>query len=552
MAMAAGTTGGAEEGTPTLIAGMQIRALAAYCACTMTCAYNGVVYAFPMLSVKLKAQGLSSDNVVIAGLMLQLGYGLVSYPFARFYMNKRLLGKYSPAQMDRIASIISAAMTLVASGIMIGAAAHASENDVPLSMPLFCIGFALWSAGLGVSFYQSMTIANYIFARDKALRRKAVAFNAFALGVGSLLWVVLFYYAMSKISLVNTLVTMTVMYAAAALFRIKYMVRGRFVTMPPEPSDPAPVRAPATAGVVVHDASTVVEMTSISGSVGANGASIAEDEPEKLSTVLPPPRPEEIPKVVATPRPRRIDYWSSPVVWFTSVSGFFAYGIGSVALNSLGNTAALFVPEDEVDATTFSLSITFLVWIIMSRIVTTLIYAHLNWPHVNTMWNLLLFVGMVVYTAYPTLPGAYLMACLVGFGFGGIISTLAVISTSSFPGGIADNSMNLSIAFTITSFGPFLMGLIKNAIFAKATESGLNTENFSNLSTYIFFVSTTFFSTACSMALGYHLKKAFKLEKQTMRAAALHASPPASVSEVDPDPETPMEENLLAVSGQRV
>jgi len=509
-----------------------------------------------MLTPKLQAAGLESSDVVIAGVMLQLGYGLISYPFAKFYMSN--FRNLSPSEMDRLVSVISAIIVCAGLGLLIGTVVHADNADETVSMPLVCIGFLLWSAGLGISFYQSMTITNYLFASDKAKRRKATAFQSFSLGIGSCLFVVLFYYGMTPLTLTNNYIVILGIYIACAAFRIKYMVRDRFEEIPslelPVPDIPVPSMVPGSIvlpseGIkstsqqqnqyqedlgsnLLHDTqagaagSTSIDLhqNSLGGTLedfsseshARVGSSIAPEIPSRSST--PPPA------YATERRPTRKEYWTSPVVWLTSVSAFFAYGIGSIFLNSLGNLAGDLVDDDMADAVTFDLTMTFLALIILSRLVSTIIYAHFNWPHVNTLWNALLFAGIVIYVAWPTLPGAYLACCFVGFGFGGIVSCMAVISTANFPGGVADGSVNLSIAFTVTSPGPFLLGLIETAIYEKSSLTDFNVDEIKSKGTYIYFLCATLFSTACSVALGIYLKRAFKLEQETLRALKFQPS----------------------------
>lgn len=473
---------------------------ASYIACALTCAYNGIVYAFPMLTTKLQGAGLSSSNVVIAGVMLQLGYGLISYPFAKFYT--RRFFNLGLAATDRLISIVSAIIVCIGLAMLLGAASVSASTNEPISMALVCIGCLCWSSGMGISFYQGMTIANITFAKNKALRRKAVAFLSFSIGIGSCFFVALFYYAMTPLTLLDNVVVIWAIYAGCAVFRIIFMVRKEVPQAIPASQavkDSEPVHG-SVPKVGLSDKKDP-ENTNISDTEARAGSSIA---PEVIV-------PQEIPPEER--RATRKDYFTSPIVWLLSVSAVLAYGIGSIFLNSLGNLAGYFVDdEDMMDKLTFQLSMTFLAMIILARFLTTLIYSYVNWPHVSTLWNCTVLAGMVIYVAFQSLAGAFLAAALIGFGFGGIVSCMAVVSSVSFPGGVADGSMNLAIAFSVTSPGPILLGLIGTAIYNASSLNEAGVVEIKSVSTYIYYLCVLSFGTFCAVLLGCYLNRALKLE----------------------------------------
>eukprot|EP00512_Aurantiochytrium_limacinum_P005664 CAMPEP_0171513348 /NCGR_PEP_ID=MMETSP0959-20130129/2167_1 /TAXON_ID=87120 /ORGANISM="Aurantiochytrium limacinum, Strain ATCCMYA-1381" /LENGTH=439 /DNA_ID=CAMNT_0012051409 /DNA_START=170 /DNA_END=1487 /DNA_ORIENTATION=- len=426
-----------------------------------------------------------------------------------------------------------------------------------------------------------MTIVNFLFASDKALRRKAVAFMTFAVGIGSCSFVILFYYAMTPLSLVNNYVTILCIFLLFSVLRVKYMVRDRFEEIPtlriPGPSMiPGSLVLPSLDTTLRESEEPSASSSSLAtsrhqdleipGSDGTNELALrdihspmpnAEGNQLRLvhnddshlrisSGIIAPATSDQQSPVFVEHRPTRKEYLESPVVWLTAISAFFAFGIGSIFLNSLGNLAqALVNADEEADKLTFNLTMTFLAMIILARLVGTIIYAHWNWPHVNTMWNAMLFGGLVIYVAYPSLAGAYLSSAFIGLDLEvGIVSCMAVISTVSFPGGVLDGSMNLAIAYTVTSPGPFILGLIQTVIYEKSSLSSFDVVEIKSTSTYIYFLSATLFSTICSIALGIQLKHLAKLELESL--SMLRSEP--AVPELVPASDASCQEQIIEMN----
>lgn len=522
---------------------------ACYLACTLTCMFNGFVYAFPILTPKFLKAGFDSSGVVMVGVMLLLGYGIISYPFARFYMGNFM--NLSPFTLDRLVSVVSTLVVSLSLCFLMGLVRYAEYHNESLSLPLTCLGYFWFSLGLGVSFYQSTTIASYLFAKDKALRRKAISIMSIGLGVGSCLFTALFYYTLPYFTLADDYVVVFAISILNSTFRIRYMVRDRFDEIPtlqiPQqfvvsgssvlPSISPPRRssadAPAEVGASIEESTpgrwpqlSSSELVRDQESETSSNVSLDLDPSNTNLRAFTPP-----PVHMTSRRPTHRDYLTSPLVWLTSVSVFFAYGTGGVFLYSLGDLAKELVEADQVDQTTFYLVLTFLAFIITARIAVIVIYAHYNWPHINTLWNMMLFGGLIFYVCYPSLAGAYGASALVGFGFGGIVSCTAIISTANFPGGVADGSINLAFAFTLVSMAPFLLALVQTSVYKKLPLTDWRISDVTRSSTFIYLFGVTLLGIASSVALGIHLKKAFKLEQETMRVlrnttSSLILSPP--------------------------
>lgn len=486
---------------------------ATYFGCVITCTYNGIAYAFPMLTTKFQDLGLSSSNVVVAGVLIQLGFGLISYPFAAFYTSGFM--NLGPLAMDRLVNVASTIIVCIGLGMLTRASAQAEKNGEPISVALVCIGCLLWSSGLGISFYQSLTIANEIFADRAATRRQAVAFLSFSVGLGSLFFVVLFYYAINPLSLLDNFGVIWGIFAFCAFYRMIYMVRRRApepALKVVEPSLPDTEVGKRTfenndIGSSTHDE----DQADADPKLVKSKAEAKEADPRYSNVVDGEVGDDDTSDTDSGNTQRRVtfyEYFTSPIVWLLSVSAFLSYGVGAIFLNSLGTLAGYFEEdEDQIDKLTFQFTVTLLCAIILSRFSTTVIYTYVNWSHLNSMWNFILLTGLIIYIAYPVVAGAFIGTALVGLGFGGVLSCLAVLATTSFPGGVIDGSMNLAIGFSVSSLGPILLSLIAIAIYKHSPLNDEDVVEIKSPSTYIYFLSLVAFAFVCSVALGFILKR---------------------------------------------
>jgi len=539
---------------PSVIVRGAFESHACYLACILTCAFNGIIYAFPIFTPKLQEAGLQGTDIVMVGVMLQLGYAVISYPFAKFYNGNVL--NLSPFALDRFVSAACTLLVCIAFCVLISGLIYSDQHHVPLSLTLTCTGHFLWSIGMGVSFFQSTTIVNFLFARDKGLRRKAVSIMSVGKAIASCLFAAMLYCTLPSFSLVNVYVVLFAIYILISTVRIRYMVRDRFDEIPTlhipgesivSDSLALATSASSSSAAVVMDNSELEERDRLTDDAEdvSSGVIVNNDlEGNTLDYSPQQSRPIELERETnddedetslsgtaqaldqlirtISRRPTRLDYLKDPVVWLTTVSGFFAFGIGAIYLYSLGNLAEEIVDAYSVSQTTFSLTMTFLGLVLFARVLVFIIYAHFKWAHINTIWNVFLFAGLIIYVAYPTLTGAYVATGLVGFGFGGIMTCTSVISTTSFPGGVADSAINLAVAFSLMNLGPFVLLLLMTVIYAKSPLTNFNEAEIKSISTYIYFLSVTFFSTACSAALGVYLNKSFKLERET---SSRHSQP---------------------------
>lgn len=535
---------------------------ACYVTCATTSATNGIMYAFPMLTPKLLNAGLSSSEVVIAGVLIQLGFGLVAFPFGHVYSNS--VFSLGPAAMDRAMNILACSLMIVCLLIMIAATARAEETGDAVNAQLLSFAFMMMGCALGLSQFHSLSLVNFIFAADKAQRRMAVASMAFALGIGAVIYTLIYHYALIYLSLMYNFVVLLGGYLVLTGFRIKYMVRGRFEEPPSLelPQLPSILRSGSTSSASsttsrlssvfpgdslanqshqAHTVSAAAATASAHSPAESISTSFAYDESNSGDSSGREEHNTEGYNVNSSTRSRPIvasaqraptfhDYVSSRIVWLTSVSTFFGFGVGSTYLSSLGNLAGTLVEgEVQVELVTYYLTLAFLCFIILSRLITTIIYAHLNWPYVMTVWNVLLFVGILVYTAKPTLIGAYMSASLVGLGFGGLSSSPAVICTSNFPGSIAYYGMNLAVTTTVMRVGPFLIGYLETVIYEKSSLAGFNDEDFENFSTFIYFLCGSFVSTACSFLLGREIQKDHLADLVEVSEGDTHSQPEDSI-----------------------
>lgn len=503
---------------------------------------NGIMYAFPMLTSKLQDAGFDSSQVVIAGVLIQLGYGLVSYPFGRFYSSSRL--QLSSAAKDRVVSAFACSLVLVSFIIMIGTVAPTeASSERKVNGPVLSFAFLVWGSGLGLSTFHSLSLVNFIFAADKSQRRMGVASMTFALGVGSVLYTLLYHYLLTKLSLMYNFVALFAAYAILTATRLVYMVRGRFEAVPmiEMPEVPTLMRTMSSNAVVRPHVREEGEVGARMHPLRVSTKDSFQSKEALDLTATPPSHPSAMTaqeqatvpsgssastisqgqgeaRAVASQAPTLYDYLYSRVVWLTSVSIFFGYGVGSAYLSSLGNLASD-LNEEEAETVTYYLTLAFLCLIILSRLITTVIYAHMNWPHVLTLWNITLFAGVVVYLSKPTLLGAYLSSALVGLGYGGISSVPAVIATTNFPGASAYYSINLSVVAMVMSLGPFLIGYTETVIYAKSSLAGFHADGAENFGSFIYFLCASCVSTISSYFLGREINKEYKLEQAALLAA---------------------------------
>mmetsp|Transcript_22785 Transcript_22785/g.44773 ORF Transcript_22785/g.44773 Transcript_22785/m.44773 type:complete len:600 (+) Transcript_22785:213-2012(+) len=520
---------------------------ACFAVCGMTMFVNGIMYAFPMLTPKLLAEGVSSSQIVLAGVMIQLGYNSVCYPFGLIYPSN--LCNLSPLGMDRACNAFALSLVIISTLLMVGLAHEAEVHNTDINGKVLCFAFLLWGSGLGLSSFHSLSLINFIFAADKRQRRMGVASMTFSLGIGAVVYTLMYHYVFSLTTLTYNFVILLGLYAILGGFRFKYMARGRFESVPvlelpvelPELSSVIPTSG-SGAVVLPNDVSTTPQqqrqeqeqrLTQNEG--GITSIELAERRSSSIMDVAMPvtttamqtpvqPLPTTPPpnaNISSTP-PKFKDYVTSPIVWYTVVSTFFGFGVGSTYLSSLGNLAATLVSTDEAaDTVTYNLTLCFLCFVILARLITTIIYAHMNWPYVMALWNLLVFVGVLVYMTTPNLLGAYFSAAVVGFGFGGVSSVPAVIATTNFPGSIAYYGLNLSVAASVMAIGPFLIGYMETIIHEKSSLAGFRDRDFDYMSSFVYFLCGSFVSTACSVLLGYEIHKDYKLEMSTMRAAEM-------------------------------
>lgn len=487
---------------------------------------NGIQYAFPMLTPKLQLAGFNSAQVVITGVLIQLGYGLISYPFGRFYSSTAL--NLSPAWMDRVVNAFACFLVLTSIAIMIGVVAPTDlHEDVTVNGGALSFAFFLWGAGLGISSFHSLSLVSYIFATNKSRRRMAVASMAFAIGVGSVGYTLLFHYVFTRLSLTYNFVILIGAYAVLTALRLMYMERGRFDPLSDDDKEAPMLSSPSNAS---------------SQSEVQAGSVVLPREESPDPAVTSSPDSSSTPASVTAPTatslaPKLMDYLKSKVVWLTSISTFFGFGVGSAYLSSLGNLATSLVDgADAIDDVTYNLTLSFLCLVILARLTTTIIYAYLNWPHVMTLWNATLFLGIIVYLSAPTLVGAYCSAALVGLGFGGVSSAPSVIASTNFPGSVAYYSINLSVAVTVMSFGPTLIGSIETVVYEKSSLAGFNDDDFEYLASFIYFLCASFVSTAASVFLGLQIRKDYKLEIASLQT--LEAELPQMISETNCEKES--------------
>ncbi|GBG30969.1 Hypothetical Protein FCC1311_071902 [Hondaea fermentalgiana] len=465
------------------------------------------MYAFPVLSTKLLAAGLDNSQIVITGVLIQVGYNLSSILFAAFYV--RTYTRISLAGVDRAANIFACSLILGSLAMLIGLLASAEAAGEPVNGPAVSLLFLAWGVGLGLSAFHSLSLVNFIFVADKAQRRMGVASMTASLGIGSVVYTLLYQFALNYISLIHNMIVLLTSYVLLTGFRLVYMERGRFEAVPVLNEIPAllPTDDEESRGVVLGDNELEIEDLTLSEVSSARDA--RADRPGTLPVSSP---------VVAETAPTMWSYVQSRIVWLMSVSTFFGYGVGATFLSSIGSMAASLVGGGaEVDALTFHLTLSLLCMMLVARLATTVVYAHLNWPYVLAVWNVLLFVGILVFTANPTLTGAYASACLVGLGFGGTSSVPSVVATSNFPGSVQYYSVNIAVASTMMSLGPFIIGYMQTVIEEKSRiRLGAG---FENLNTFIYFLAGSFFSTVCASMLGYEIRKEYLFEMSVMRAA---------------------------------
>ncbi|GBG30970.1 Hypothetical Protein FCC1311_071912 [Hondaea fermentalgiana] len=487
---------------------------ACYLACALSMFANGTMNAFPVFSTKLLAAGLDTSQIVITGVIIQMGYGLSSILFAAFYA--RTYTRLSLAGVDRAANIFACSLVLGSLALLIGLLANAEAVGEPVNGAALSFLFLVWGSGLGLSAFHSLSLVNFIFVANKAQRRMAIASMTFSLGIGSVVYTLLYQFVLNSISLINNMVVLLVSYVLITGFRLVYMQRGRFEAVPVLSELPALVPADEE-GRGSAESTTTLEL----GDLGSNSAESHHQGAhgdDLLHSTASPPASDQI---VAEAAPTVWSYLQSRIVWLLSVSTFFGFGVGATFLSSVGSLAAsLEESEAEIDALTFSLTLSLLCMMLVARLATTIVYAHLNWPYVLAVWNVALFVGILVFTASPTMAGAYASACLVGLGFGGISSVPAVVATSNFPGSAQYYSVNVAVTAILMSLGPFIIGYMQTVIEEKSRirlGSG-----FENLNTFIYFLVGSFFSTVCAVMLGYEIRKDYLLEMSVLRADPTH------------------------------
>ncbi|GBG30971.1 Hypothetical Protein FCC1311_071922 [Hondaea fermentalgiana] len=460
-------------------------------ACYLTCALamfaNGTNFAYPVLSTKLLAAGLDTSQIVITGVLIQMGYGLSSILFAAFY--SRTYKRVSLAGVDRASNILACSLVLISLAILSGLLTHAEASGEPVSGPIVSLLFMIWGTGLGLTAFHSLSLVNFIFAANKAQRRVGVASMTASLGIGSVVYTLLYQFVLNYISLVDNITVLLVTYGVITAFRLIFMQRGHFQ---PVGSDGASHGGVVSVAKDTQTRETNERLSNLVRDVDAHTAMTAV--------------PVSIPVEAAETAPTMWSYLKSRIVWYLSIASFFGFGVGGTYLSSVGSLAASLVDgEAEIDALTFRLTLALLCLVLVGRLVTTFVYAHANWPYMLAVWTASQFVGNLVFTASPTLAGAYASACLVGLGFGGISSVPPVVATSNFPGSVQYYSVNVAVASILMSVGPFIIGYVQT-VLEEQPRIRLGGD-FENANTFVYFLACSFVSAFCAGMLGNEIRK---------------------------------------------
>mmetsp|Transcript_22190 Transcript_22190/g.43630 ORF Transcript_22190/g.43630 Transcript_22190/m.43630 type:complete len:584 (-) Transcript_22190:346-2097(-) len=540
---------------------------ACYLACALTSGMVGLMYAFPMFTSKFQDAGFDRSQIILAGVCIQLGFGLVSFPFGHFYSSSFL--NLSTVGMDRAITALSS--SIIAGGLLLMIVILSSMQDESGSTSTgsssnwsgpgisggdaLTFAFTVWGSGLGLSQYHSLSIVNFIFASDRSQRRMGVASMGFSAALGAVFYTLLYHNFFDEFSLTANIGLLLAAYIVLAAFRIKYMVRGRFEAVPVldlpsilpsdssrsstypqgeylDQSEPPTIAAPeisdtdgrlrdmATGSDGIHSSTDVSEeqgpdsapsLSSANPDLSSRNHLNGSQDASGLDT--------SVYSGISThpPGPTIQDYIFNRIVWLTFISTMFGFGVGVTFLNSIGTLAYTLVEDKddaEVDTVIFRCTLAFLSMVVFSRLVVTFVYAQLNWAYVIAIWNVFLFTGVIMYVAKPSLGNAYLSASLVGFGYGGLCSSPTVLVTSNFPGHVSSYSMNLALTATVMRVGPFLVGYLETIIYETSVLSELND---ADMSSFFYFACGSMISTVSSLLLGREIAKETASERLQQR-----------------------------------
>lgn len=373
---------------------------------------------------------VSASEVVILGILNQAGVGITQLPLTLLMDWAQRSGRYSNEWLDAFMNVFASilfSMAMLGTGtilyLAVGMNALELKANRTLHMALLGLLFVIWGQAVGASYNSASSIVNYNHQDNDSERRKRIAIVSLCVGLGGVMFVIVYYFALDALELHVTFFGLAVWYVVIGCIRLRWMKRDKEVL-----------------AVIPVDAEL------------AAAAEVKPTSQQSLCTLL-----------------------RNVIVLLTITNVFIGLGTAGSILSSISLMAhELEENAEHANTLTFYLMLTFLLAQTMSRLINAVIYAYTNWPYVSAVWQNACVLGMAIFLTVPNTTGAYVSAVLVGASFGGFHSGFPVIAATSFPGyQKIDYPQSLGVCMFISALGLIVIGQIAKVVYETSSLYGM-------------------------------------------------------------------------------
>ena len=171
----------------------------------LTNVFGGLVYIYAIYTTALQdALFLTNSQITVIGTVAHFGLAIISYPSSLIYRN-RCFGRCSERRADLITNIITTVLQVVASvALALLVVSYCAESTDPQlrrtcadDHPVFGVVlllYLLFGVGVGVGFAHAVWVNGANFHYNLKQKSAVVSAVSFAIGVGSMLLVVVYHF----------------------------------------------------------------------------------------------------------------------------------------------------------------------------------------------------------------------------------------------------------------------------------------------------------------------------------------------------------------------